>query len=58
MWFANNDGESPEVWPKDDLKPHHRGSACWCAPYDDGGVMVHQAMDQREKYERGERLPS
>jgi hypothetical protein len=31
---------------------------CWCRPEDDDGVIVHNSMDGREKYETGERKAS
>jgi hypothetical protein len=31
--------------------------ACWCEPMVDEGVIVHNAMDRRELYERGDRKP-
>ena len=43
-----------EVMPLEDLKPHLEGIACWCKPFDDDGVLVHNALDAREKtYEIG-----
>jgi hypothetical protein len=46
------------VYPLDDLREHELSLDCWCKPYDDEGVIVHNSMDQREKYETGERKPS
>lgn len=45
------------VIPLDDLRPHSL-TDCWCQPFDDEGVIVHNSMDQRERYERGEVKPS
>jgi hypothetical protein len=44
-----------EVAPINDLKPHEIGKIeCWCNPFMDGDVLVHNAMDKREKtYEQG-----
>lgn len=51
-WLA--EGNPPEVTPIDDLKPHVPGTGCWCGPFMDGDVIVHNAMDRREKtYEKG-----
>ena len=47
-----------EVAPNDDLMPHLAGPGCWCKPKWDEDVLVHNAMDEREKYERGERKAS
>lgn len=49
----------PEVAPINDLKPHEIGNfECWCHPCTDGDVIVHNAMDGREAFERLERKPS
>lgn len=44
---------SAHVIPEADLKPHVESDCCWCDPYDDDGVVVHNSMDRREEYERG-----
>jgi hypothetical protein len=49
------------VMPIDDLRPHEQSSECWCRPTQDDEcdeVLIHHSMDEREKYETGERLPS
>jgi hypothetical protein len=53
-WMATTrlDG-APCVYPLDDLKPHVVNGECWCRPFEDDGVIVHNAMDRREEYERG-----
>ncbi len=46
------------VVPIDDLREHSTDSdvVCWCKPVEDEyGVIVHNSMDGREKYEIGER---
>lgn len=48
----------PEVVPVNDLRPHSIGDGCWCDPHYDGGILVHNSMDCREAYERGERQAS
>lgn len=45
------------VVPDDDLR-RHTSIDCWCGPRLDDGVMVHNSMDRREEFERGERKPS
>lgn len=51
-WIACDN--PPEVTPIDDLKPHQEGEGCWCKPFMDGEVLVHNSLDGREKtYERG-----
>jgi hypothetical protein len=42
------------VYPENDLREHSLGS-CWCNPSDDDGIMVHNSLDRREFFERGER---
>jgi hypothetical protein len=45
------------VYPVNDLR-EHSVAACWCRPADDDGIMVHNSLDGRELYERGERKVS
>jgi len=46
-----------QVIPVDDLREHSLNN-CWCDPRDDDGVVVHNSLDGRELYERGDRKPS
>ncbi len=49
------------VVPVKDLRPHTISTPCWCEPYQDAEqpmVWIHNAADQREKFETGERKPS
>lgn len=52
--------EAIHVFPVADLKEHVvDGAPCWCRPCtNEHGVVVHNSLDGREKYETGERLPS
>lgn len=43
------------VVPLNDLREHETDRPCWCSPREDDGVIVHNSMDGREFYERGER---
>jgi len=45
------------VLPASDLRAHSL-TDCWCRPVEDDGVIVHNSLDQRELYERGERKMS
>lgn len=45
------------VYPVNDLREHSAAN-CWCHPAEDGGIVVHNSLDGRELYERGERKPS
>ncbi len=51
-WFVL--GGPAEVVPRADLRPHVSGMVCWCKPMDDEGVIVHNALDGRERLERKE----
>ena len=42
------------VYPVNDLR-EHSVARCWCRPTNDDGVVVHNSLDCRELYERGER---
>jgi hypothetical protein len=47
------------VVPVNDLREHiEDGIKCWCKPHEETGVIVHNSMDGREKFETGERKPS
>ena len=50
MWLAT----SEHVIPLNDLRPHQEAPECWCRPFDDDGIWVHNSMDKRELAERGE----
>lgn len=43
------------VIPNNDLREHAEAPSCWCRPFYEDEVCVHNAMDEREKLERGER---
>lgn len=47
-----------EVMPRDDLREHAFGWKCWCKPFDEDGIIVHNSMDGRERFERAERKAS
>lgn len=44
------------VIPLNDLRPHDDVPTCWCVPYLDEDVYVHNALDRREEVEFGERM--
>lgn len=51
------------VTPIDDLRDHEMARTCWCRPRIDDDepswpIVVHNSMDRREEFERGERVPS
>jgi len=48
-WLVYYDPQ--EVVPENDLRQHHHGIGCWCAPHFDGDVLVHNALDNRVAYE-------
>lgn len=48
------------VVPRGDLRMHDLEVDCWCKPEQDlesPEVFIHNAMDRRELYERGELKP-
>ncbi len=49
--------DATHVYPVDDLR-EHSVTDCWCQPIDDEGIVVHNSLDGREQYERGERKVS
>lgn len=50
-------GLPPTVYPVADLREHAPDDPqCWCRPRWVDDVLVHNAMDRREEYERGRRL--
>lgn len=56
------DDERPacHVVPLNDWREHTASCTCWCNPQEDAeceGLWLHNAMDQRELYERGELRP-
>lgn len=55
---ASDEHPFAEVMPQNDLREHCPGKECWCHPCIDDGVIVHNSMDQREKYERGDMVTS
>lgn len=44
------------VIPVDDLREHDLDKACWCHPFTEDGVLVHNSLDKRETYEQGRKL--
>lgn len=59
-WRCDAGGdESGQVYPINDLRPHiASGIGCWCLPQIIDGIVVHNSMDGREKFETGERRTS
>lgn len=47
-----------EVTPIDDLRDHAAGVGCWCKPFMEDDIIVHNALDGRERIERNETRPS
>ena len=42
------------VYPFNDLREHSLTN-CWGRPTDEHGILVHNSLDGRERYERGDR---
>jgi hypothetical protein len=55
-WLVIETEGFPHVVPYEDLKEHNVDGECWCSPYEDDGVIVHNSMYNRERYERGEMI--
>jgi hypothetical protein len=49
-WLVKGD----QVYPINDLR-QHMAVDCWCRPSENDGVIIHNSLDRRELYERGER---
>lgn len=46
--------ENIHIVPIDDLREHEDSIECWCQPDEvEDGVIVHNSLDGREKYENG-----
>jgi len=58
MWQVWTGGDWPRVLPIDDLRAHQLSEKCWCRPIFIDGIEVHNALDERDKFERGERKTS
>ena len=47
------------VIPLGDVREHETSNECWCKPQDSAsepGIWVHNALDEREAYETGNKL--
>jgi hypothetical protein len=54
-WLIERRGRDVHVVPLADLRDHEFSDQCWCGPWrHESFVVVHDAADQRQKYERGE----
>jgi hypothetical protein len=56
----NPDVGTFHVVPMGDLREHKPSASCWCKPRQDDQdpmVFIHNALDQREKYESQELRP-
>jgi hypothetical protein len=49
--------EQWHILPRNDLREHTESKDCWCEPIVTGDIITHNALDEREKYETGERKP-
>ena len=59
MWLVSLADDGVHVTPVDDFRPHATCIGCWCHPVadcDQPDVWTHNSLDNREAYERGERL--
>ena len=45
------------VYPLNDLREHDIESPdCWCNPFYEDDILVHNSMDEREQYEQGRKM--
>lgn len=52
--YGEFEGKPSTVFPIDDLREHDPDDQkCWCHPWWDEGILVHNSMDGREAYEEG-----
>jgi hypothetical protein len=53
-------GKVTHVMPINDLKEHTFNAGCWCSPQldEEHRAVIHNSADNREAFERGERMPS
>ena len=54
-WQSDLDEHGWQVWPTNDLREHDldiRRERCWCRPFWEDHVLVHNSMDGREKQGR------
>lgn len=38
--------------PENDSRSHHHSKKCWCKPIKDGKLLIHNANDSRDIFER------
>jgi hypothetical protein len=59
-WMLREDNKGRiHVLPANDMREHQPTIHCWCRPdVTEVGSIVHASMDEREKFETGERKPS
>ena len=59
-WMLREDNKGRvHVVPANDMREHEPSPDCWCDPeVTEHGSIVHASMDEREKFETGERKPS
>jgi hypothetical protein len=57
-WIGCKPYDKYHVIPCEDIRSHEESEKCWCKPNDEEGVIVHNALDGREDFETGKRLPS
>ena len=57
MWEIVSDGAHNHVMPQHDRQEHRPTFGCWCQPYKDGNVIVHNSADRREMFETEQENP-
>lgn len=57
-WYLTRFDDESHVSPRGDIREHVLSDTCWCEPFYDEGVCVHNSLDEREKFELGMRKMS
>jgi hypothetical protein len=54
--FPSDENEMTHIVPRNDLVEHYLSPKCWCNPEvdHDDGIVIHNALDGRDKLESGE----
>jgi len=60
MWVNIELANEIHTVPLEDIREHKTTKDCWCNPEieEEYGLVIHNAADEREKFESGERKPS
>lgn len=57
-WACYETSEGPHVVPINDTREHKLSDDCWCSPFMDEHIHVHNSLDDREAFETRKRRVS